>query len=1055
VTRFRPRKSLLVVGLLITVLGSSAATAAAATAATSTTAHPAASAAAAHPATAVHPATAAHRAASATAAHPATTSATTKATAATAYPAAFIATVTSAASTPSGPSPSGATPAGATPALTAPAGSGPCSVPGIGDIGNLLGFCHQGGLLGGLNNICQPSIPQPESATGGIDSIIRPPASPGPGGKTLYDNYGLAGQYWAATDLTCSDMTSLIGNNVAGMVFDASKAVDRVTITVYQSAAGNGILSWLSNVVNRLITSLGNAIYFPYLAPVVLLGVMWLAWHGLIRKRATRTIEGTIWMVVACAAAIWLIGRPADFTGAGQSVSNGVTQVLNVAFSKLPNPGQGNCVPVASKDPQSPGASFGFTPGNGLVDQNANELWSALVCKPWLDGEFGTTQFAAGRTGQTPVNTYGRQLLWAQAIAANETPTAALIKAKQSTYQGIAASIKQNDPAIYPLFQGNQWTSRLEIGFAALFAALVAGVLVLLIAITLIILKLGFLLLLIAGPFFLIIGTHPGFGRVVAMRWVEMIIGVLLKQVAVAIVLSVLLYAYSLIMGTTDAVLPWALKILMIALVTIAVFIYRKPFQHLFSAVGYGSVGARERSEIEMYRSREVLRRSSLGTAAAVAGASGYAGYRTGRWSRRGSAQSAALAEYIAHAGGSAAGDASGAKPGSLPNAHGQTDTSAQPGGTEAADGELAGTGARAAAGGNGRSWAAMGTDGTGSAAPPLHLPSRSGEEGQAAPSGWARGAVEGTAWPRARAGDAPPRPITPRPSLSGPGPARHASGNGGLPPRPGGAGGAPPRTGGSAGAAPRAGGAGGVAPRSGGPAPRVSGAGGVAPRSGGPAPRAGSASGPAPRPGGAGGPAPQAGSSAGPPPRTAASGRGPAAGGQPRARWGSETAQGGGSAPRGGRPLWQPGPVRPSGGWSGGSGSRPGPEPRQSPPQPSYGPAPSGPAAQYPSGPSGGGPAGGGGAGGGGGQAGSPQRSRNGSFWPGRGSSGAPRRGGGTGNGRSGNGGSGSGAAGNGAAGNGNGAAGPPPSPGGGRSEAGPREAPAPFWLKPVRRKK
>ena len=58
----------------------------------------------------------------------------------------------------------------------------------------------------------------------------------------------------------------------------------------------------------------------------------------------------------------------------------------------------------------------------------------------------------------------------------------------------------------------------------------------LLIALTLIILKLGFLLLLVAGPFFLIVGIHPGFGRVVAIRWFEMLVGVLLKQVAVALV---------------------------------------------------------------------------------------------------------------------------------------------------------------------------------------------------------------------------------------------------------------------------------------------------------------------------------------------------------------------------------------------------------------------------------------------------------------------------------------------------------------------------------------
>src|SRR5450755_2052882 len=387
-------------------------------------------------------------------------------------------------------------------------------------------------------------------------------------------------------------MTSLIGNNVAGMVFDAAKSIDRVTITVYQSAAGNGILAWLQSVVDRLISALGNAIYFPYLAPVIILGAIWLAWNGLVRKRATRAIEGTLWMVVACAAAIWLIGRPADFTGVGTTVSNGVTQVLNVAFAKLPNPGGNNCVPVQGGDPQAATDNFGFTSSNGLVDSNANELWSVLVCKPWLDGELGTTQYAtSAKAPQTVVNTYGRQLLWAQAIATNEKPTADLIQAKQATYNGIANSLQQNDPSVY-----------------ALFPALVAGLLILLISLTLIILKLGFLLLLIAGPFFLIIGTHPGFGRIIAIRWFEMLVGVLMKQVAVALALSVLLYAYSLIMGTSDAVLPWALKILMIALVTVAVFIYRKPFQHLFSAVGYGVIGSSERAEVSMGRARTTAR---------------------------------------------------------------------------------------------------------------------------------------------------------------------------------------------------------------------------------------------------------------------------------------------------------------------------------------------------------------------------------------------------------------------------------------------------------------
>src|SRR5437660_1378962 len=223
--------------------------------------------------------------------------------------------------------------------------------------------------------------------------MIAPPRS-GQKPKTLYAQDGVAGDYWSATNLGCSDMTSLIGNNVAGMVFDVAKSIDRVTITVYQSAAGEGILGWLSSVTDKLISSLGNAIYFPYVAVIVILGAIWLAWQGLIRKRGTRTIEGTIWMVVACAAAIFLIGKPAELTGLGRGVSDGITQALNAAFAKLPSPGPSSCVPVGKGDPQAQPTNFAYTSGNSVVDQNANELWTVLVCKPWLDGELGTSNFA-------------------------------------------------------------------------------------------------------------------------------------------------------------------------------------------------------------------------------------------------------------------------------------------------------------------------------------------------------------------------------------------------------------------------------------------------------------------------------------------------------------------------------------------------------------------------------------------------------------------------------------------------------------------------------------
>jgi hypothetical protein len=621
------------------------------------------------------------------------------------------------------------------------AGGGLCSVPGIGDIGGLLGFCALGssGLTGDLNNICQPSLPTPEPANSGIDAMIAPPSS-GKQLATLYDEYGVAGDYWAATNMQCSDMTSLIGNNVAGMVFDAAKSLDRVTITVYQSAAGDGLLGWLQRVTDRLITSLGKAIYFPYLAVVVILGAIWLAWQGLIRKRGTRTIEGTIWMIAACAAALFLIGKPADVTGLGRGVSDGISQALNVAFAKLPSPGASSCVPVQKGDPDVQPSSYSYTSGSTVVDQNADELWTVLVCKPWLVGEFGTSEYTTGSGKPTPVNTYGRSLLWAQAIAANEKPTTALIQAKQAAYAGIASSIQANDPSIYPLFQGNEWTTRLEVAFAALFAAVVAGVLVLLIAVTLILLKLSFLLLLIVGPFFLLIGVHPGFGRVVALRWIEMLIGVLLKQAAIALVLSLLLYCYALIMGTSDAVLPWALKILMIALVTIAAFIYRKPFQHLFSAVGYGMIGSEERAEADLARAAATARARTVN--AATLAVPGFAAYRAGRWARRNPGQAARLAAAAA-SGGAAASVAAGLQAGET-----ATSSSADGSAADAAATAASAAGGQATAGADGAGGrlglTARGRAAAGAAAvagtaqaepPPLNLPSRTGRASGAAGS--------------------------------------------------------------------------------------------------------------------------------------------------------------------------------------------------------------------------------------------------------------------------------------------------------------------------------
>ncbi|MEV4095191.1 hypothetical protein [Streptosporangium saharense] len=477
----------------------------------------------------------------------------------------------------------------------------------------------------------------PEIVGSGVDGLVKapPPDAPAAGTPAAvptsppsplapdapqnnYARYGTGGQFWHTYGLGCGDVAAVMGNMTANTVFSWAKALDRLTITTYQAAATEGPLESIKGVVDDIVRNLADAMYWPYLRPIVILGAIWLAWYGLIRKRATTTAEGIIWMVLAVTVAVWFFSRPGDFTGIGKTVTDKTGEIVNSAFSNLPNAGGASCLaPKDAANPQAKPGGYGQTGVPG-VDQNAEALWSTLVCKPWLMGEFGTADPNA-----PVVKVFGAKLLDIQALDVaelkeNQTPNT---NAHQARYEEEVASKLENTP-IFFLFQGKDWTSRLGIAIGALMAAMVAGLLIFLIAVSLLVLKVGFLLLLILAPVFLLIGVHPGSGRIIAMRWVEMLIGTLLRQAVLALVLGVLVYGYALIIATE---LPWGMQVMFMALMTIAVFFYRKPFQHLFSSMDGHTFTTRMLGEAA---SAPTLQRAA-GVLPPVAAA------RVGRWGMR------------------------------------------------------------------------------------------------------------------------------------------------------------------------------------------------------------------------------------------------------------------------------------------------------------------------------------------------------------------------------------------------------------------------------------
>jgi hypothetical protein len=257
---------------------------------------------------------------------------------------------------------------------------------------------------------------------------------------------------------------------------------------------------------------------------------------------------------------------------------------------------------------------------------------------------------------------------------------------------------------------------------------------------------------------------------------------------------------------------------MMIALVTVAVFIYRKPFQHLFSSVGYGVIGSTERAEYSWREASFGFRRASANAAGAVVPAAG--AYRAARWARRnpaaaaaaGGAAGAAAAATAGGGGDDATGTGSGPGVGSVrmpsgaPAADGHAagrlrSDGAPPASEDYADataGGGGGTSGNGAANGKARQWPEAG-GGTSRTAPPLPLPPRGGSTPAGTPAAWARGssARGGTATGKSAAPPREPRPSgngngngtsgTPVRSTAQPPVRRNASGSAGSASRPAG----------------------------------------------------------------------------------------------------------------------------------------------------------------------------------------------------------------------------------------------------------------------------
>ena len=333
-----------------------------------------------------------------------------------------------------------------------------CSVPGIGDLGGLLGLCGaKSGALGDISNIngnCKnPPVPEaPGDAIAGWLEIhpARPPAQAAAFGpraaSTEYDQYGYAGLTWSNYDQPClipnvgADVETLLGNWALG----AAKVIVATDNTVHAWAADPAWMSALIPIVTGSTGTLYRALFLGWAAVAMLV----VAISVLFRANRSDT-SGAVTLVAWAVLVVGLVAAAVASPGwAGQQAQSLMGSTLSALDSGFAGPGS---------------------------QASANQAHDSLIVQSvlypaWLRGELGDP-------GSDTAQKYGPQLFTAQALTwAQATGTPAQItaatKSDQTAWSAVAGKVQQADPVAYSVLTGNSM-DRLGAGALAVVTALI------------------------------------------------------------------------------------------------------------------------------------------------------------------------------------------------------------------------------------------------------------------------------------------------------------------------------------------------------------------------------------------------------------------------------------------------------------------------------------------------------------------------------------------------------------------------------------------------------
>jgi hypothetical protein len=392
--------------------------------------------------------------------------------------------------------------------------------------------------------------------------------------------------------LSCTAILPSIEAGIANTLTTPSRFITAIALELYGASFGTSIsqegslLYPIGQAIDAMITNQGglrDTLFVPFMIPLITIGAIWVAYVGIVKRRAAAAVQSVVWMVAAIAAGTVFLAQPTLISG---FIDSGVAEIQQVINETVLTTENDMCQLNGTADV------------NSVTREMKCTIWYSTIYAPWVSGQFGTSITSKesadpNRDGGDVLTSDPRGFLktqaakisygssnnvapatWAQFMVDRQATTKTF-EISEVAYAQLSGQAAMGVNGTWAGGGGNQISASILMFFGVLASTLVLFVY----GFALLIYQLMMVTAVLLSPLFFLLGIVPGWGRRVLMRYAEILVSLALKRIITSLLLAIYLIFYQLVSNTG----PLFVQLILVAVLAIFAVFARTRFVNMFA----------------------------------------------------------------------------------------------------------------------------------------------------------------------------------------------------------------------------------------------------------------------------------------------------------------------------------------------------------------------------------------------------------------------------------------------------------------------------------------